>query len=392
MKSGEAAYIPALTGVRFLAGLFVFLFHYKPLKGSDNPLARQLVGMFNEMYTGVGLFFVLSGFLICYIYYSTAQLEKGFLKKYFVRRFARIFPIFFLLTTAYFIYWAFHGKDDWKFLGIYFANITLIKGFSQSLMFTGIFQTWSLTVEETFYFLAPLIFILHKKYKVFWLQVPVLVGFGLLCVLIFSIFPIMGFFQDNYFMFMATFFGRCFEFFVGMKLALIVLARGRQMAPVNTRMKFPAATAAGIILIILCLLLMSSIRAGAGVEHATRTVQGLMINNLLFPSAVVIFFYGLIYERSWVERFFASRPIELLGKSSYAFYLIHAGFVADFVYPLMRWTALNFVALQVLAILIFVLIERPLYQWITRRAHSPRPQTAKFPERVLTDKPQTINP
>ncbi len=366
MKSGEPAYLPALTGVRFLAGLFVFLFHYKPLGGSDHPVARQLVGIFNEMYTGVGLFFVLSGFLICYIYYSGSELKKDFLKKYFVRRFARIFPIFFLLTTAWYIYWVFNGRDDWNFFGIYLANITLIKGFSQSLAFTGIFQTWSLTVEETFYFLAPLIFLIHKKYKIFWLQVPVLFAIGGLCLLIFAIWPFKGFFQHDHFMFMTTFFGRCFEFFVGMKLALILMKSGREIAPARGR--FPFATIAGITLIILCLWSMSWLtnEYASNASHAVDLYTGLFLHNFIFPLTVALFFYGLIYERTWVQSFFASRPLELLGKSSYAFYLIHAGFIANFVYPIMRWTWLNFIALQVIAILIFLLIERPLYLWIVR--------------------------
>ncbi|HYF29751.1 MAG TPA: acyltransferase [Chitinophagaceae bacterium] len=388
MKSGDATYIPALTGVRFLAGFFVFLFHYKPLKSSDNPIVQQVVGVFNEMYTGVGLFFVLSGFLICYIYYQGASLKKDFLKNYFLRRFARIYPIFFLLTTAYFIYTAmYHGRADLKFLGIYFTNITLIKGFSQTLMFTGIFQTWSLTVEETFYFLAPLMFILHRKYGKLWWQVPVLISFGLLCVLIFSIIPLYGFFQDTYFLFMATFFGRCLEFFMGIQLALIVLRSGREKRASTA--KFPVITALGISLLLLCLYGMSSIRAYFNLNYSVEHPLGLIVNNLVFPFTVAMFFYGLIYERSWVQRFFASKPVELLGKSSYAFYLIHAGFIAGFVFKLTNSNLYTFLLLEVLAISIFLLIERPLYRWITKAAECPPSPATGYYKEVLADKPQT---
>ena len=362
----QVDYIPALTGVRFLAGLFVFLFHYKPLNTSTNPLVQQLVGVFNEMYTGVGLFFVLSGFLICYIYYSQASLRKDFLKKYFVRRFARIWPIFFLLTTAYFIYHAYHGKDDSKFIGIYLLNITFLKGFSQTLMFTGIFQSWSLTVEETFYFLAPIVFLVRRKYKVFWLQMPVIIGIGLLLVFIFSLYPFHGFFRDTYFMTIATFFGRCFEFFVGMQLAFIVLKAGTLQKPFYPSIRFPFATVLGIACMLLCLLAMSSLRAQFKTDYATLTRWGLFLNNIVFPTTVAIFFYGLIYERTWVQRFFASKLIELLGKSSYAFYLIHAGFIAGFVFQLTRRNLPTLLLLEALSILIFLLIERPLYRWIVR--------------------------
>ncbi|MGB8194688.1 MAG: acyltransferase [Chitinophagaceae bacterium] len=379
MKPAAPGYIPALTGVRFLAGLFVFLFHYKPLRSWDNPAAQQLAGVFNEMYTGVGLFFVLSGFLICYIYYPLARIEKDFLKTYFIRRFARIFPIFFLITTLYFVYWSLHGRDSFKFLGIYLMNITLVKGFSKTFMFTGIFQSWSLTVEETFYFLAPFIFIITRRFRTFWLQAPVIVGLGCIVTLFFSLYPFYGFFKDTQFLLMGTFFGRCIEFFIGMQLALMVLRSKKPVASAGSGSKFPLATVAGLVLMALCLFGMSSISNYYGIKYSTDHPLGIFANNIVFPLTVATFFYGLIYERSWVQRFFAWGPVELLGKSSYAFYLIHAGFVAEFIHPLTNQPFFTFIMLQLLAILIFFLIERPVYRWIVRFDKRTAQSQGRFP-------------
>jgi len=94
---------------------------------------------------------------------------------------------------------------------------------------------------------------------------------------------------------------------------------------------------------------------------------GMAVNHLMFPLAVVIFFYGLICERSWVQRFFASKPVELLGKSSYAFYLIHAGYIAEWVHGFTRINFYTFLILQAMSIAIFFFIERPLYRLIIQK-------------------------
>lgn len=365
MKPTAHNYIPALTGVRFLAAFFVFLFHYRPFRGSGNPVLEAFSHMSYQMFTGVGLFFVLSGFLICYTYYSSAKLENGFLKNYFVRRIARIFPVFFLLTTAYFIYWAFQGRNSWNDLGIYFMNITLLKGFFPSIMYTGILQAWTLTIEETFYLLAPLIFILHRLYKLFLGQALVLFGVGLLFIIGFYYAVEGSLFRGLNFFFMATFFGRCFEFFVGMQLAFMLLRSPVTEKPQAAR--FPLATMLGSISIVIYLFLMSRWHIALQASNPVKYAGQILGNNIVFPLIVAIFFYGLIYERSWVQRFFAWKPVELLGKSSYAFYLIHIGLIGHTVHALTNRILLTFLLLQAIAILIFLLVERPLYKLITSR-------------------------
>jgi hypothetical protein len=60
LMTNEKDFFPSLTGVRFIAASCIFLFHYIPFQNNI------FLGVCNELYTGVGLFFVLSGFLIIY--------------------------------------------------------------------------------------------------------------------------------------------------------------------------------------------------------------------------------------------------------------------------------------------------------------------------------------
>src|SRR5262245_41113878 len=79
--------IPALTSLRFLAALLVFLFHFGPEGG-----LWDIVG--GEGHVGVGVFFTLSGFLIT-ARYGDRLARGGSLKTYVLRRVARILPLYY---------------------------------------------------------------------------------------------------------------------------------------------------------------------------------------------------------------------------------------------------------------------------------------------------------
>src|SRR5215831_15770729 len=91
---------PALTALRFLAALLVFLFHFQPTGGVWPIVA-------GEGHVGVGIFFVLSGFLITVRYGERLGRRAVPLREYFLRRAARILPLYYvvfilseLLTTG----------------------------------------------------------------------------------------------------------------------------------------------------------------------------------------------------------------------------------------------------------------------------------------------------
>jgi len=347
--------LPALTGFRFIAASMVFLYHYNPFP--KNSLIGSICG---EMYTGVGLFFVLSGFLICYNYFDEVSLNKSFLKRFFVKRFARIYPVYFILTTILFAYFYFRTHQNHAIL--YLLNITLIKGFSTNYLFSGLIQTWSLTVEECFYFLTPFIFLFIKR-KVFFIQTLFIMGFGVLLVLLFRTFPFHGFFKGYQLVFMATFFGRCLEFFIGIKLALIYkkYKSGKLVYGIKNSYKLPYITIFGLVSVFICLLGLSYITKAFNVPHAVNSFWGLVVNNAIFPLTTAILIFGLVTEKSLLNKVLSSKAIELLGKSSYVFYLIHAGLYADII---AKYTGhhiiVTYICIQAFSMIIFLLIEKPL--------------------------------
>ncbi len=111
------------------------------------------------MWTGVDLFFVLSGFLIASQLF--AQVSAGKIisfREFFLKRFFRIIPAYLVTVGLYFSFPFFREREQlpplWKFL-------TFTQNFGLNLRTGGAFShAWSLCVEEHFYLLLPLVLVL----------------------------------------------------------------------------------------------------------------------------------------------------------------------------------------------------------------------------------------
>jgi peptidoglycan/LPS O-acetylase OafA/YrhL len=352
MKSQKnESHIPALTGLRTLAAWLVFLQHYNPF-GSwpEEHLAWKLV---NECHIGVSIFFVLSGFLITKNYFE----KKDFsFFSYLKNRFARIFPLFFLLSSLGFLA-SYFQTDTLESAWLYLANFTLLKGFFSDFYLSGIPQTWSLTVEETFYFLAPFLFFLISKSWTWLALLPWLfLGLGFSLVHLGGNESPFGFVSSKGFMLVFTFFGRSLEFFAG-----IFLATSLHRWPKKN--VFPIYTLAGCLFSGLSLFLLAF--AKGKFEFGLYSAQGFWINGLLLPYlGVAVLLAGLILEKSWLQQWLSSGLMVLLGKSSYAFYLIHVGFLARIFTDWGIHASIKFLLFNILSILLFYSVEEPLRKWI----------------------------
>jgi peptidoglycan/LPS O-acetylase OafA/YrhL len=382
-------YIPALTGVRALAAYLVFISHFYYVFGESIPQSVQK--FFREFHIGVTIFFVLSGFLIAFRYYDNFSLNKYWFKQYLKNRVARIYPMYFLLTicafvAAYFTHdEAVTGGSEHP-IGILLMNITFVRGFFNDYKFSGIAQGWSLTVEECFYFSAPFMFFAAKKWGKSYLQPIVITAFGFILVLIFRNISWYGFFGNFTFMMLNTFLGRCFEFFAGIMLALFIKKNGFGR---SNRIMF---TYIGFFLVFFCIWIMSVLPVLPGDSFGQQNPLGIITNNYLLAAAITLFFYGLLTEGSALKKVLANRFVELLGKSSYIFYLIHLGFMYNLLHGginrLNEWVfgvydqwgvdwvspfqsdqlnlVLVFVLLNAVSILLFKTIEEPLNHYIRK--------------------------
>ena len=353
-------YYPALTGIRAVAAYLVFIHHFNPF--TEKLAGRTVNYFFGELHTGVTFFFVLSGLLICLKYYDSFDKKLLSFYNYMIKRFARIYPVYFLILTLNFIYYNntffFENtpvQNGWFY---YIGGITFLKGFFEGHATTFVGQSWSLTVEETFYLLAPLTFILiHRKKQSLYILPAMLIIFG--CILVFVFYNnYTGFFKSFRFMFSYTFFGRCIEFFTGIFLALLYKRSVREVK------KSAWFTYAGLLNIFICIWLLSTFRNED--HYGDYHPAGIFINNVLLPlSGIALLYWGLLTEKSIIRIFLSTSLLSVLGKSSYAFYLVHVGVFSSL---LLNHVSSNFIVLfiflNLISVAIYNFFELPLEKTI----------------------------
>ncbi|MBE7171499.1 MAG: acyltransferase [Williamsia sp.] len=141
-----------LDHLRTLAIGLVFLYHYGHL--FPHPAWTATIGKFG--WTGVDLFFVLSGYLIASQLFASVAKTAGFsFRQFFLKRFFRIVPPYWVVVAIYFCFPFVHEREAlaplWKYA-------TFTQNLGLDLRTQGTFShAWSLCIEEQFYLLLPLI-------------------------------------------------------------------------------------------------------------------------------------------------------------------------------------------------------------------------------------------
>ena len=172
-QHGEAR-LPQLDGIRGIAVLMVVWWHYfncqAAVSRSSPDWLKYLWQSTSLSWSGVDLFFVLSGFLITGILIDHAQ-AKNVIRVFFVRRAARILPLYILLLAFAAVAYSIIGqKAQFSHLfdnppsALAFLTFTQNIAMSGQGDFGGSFLgiTWSLAVEEQFYLLWPFVALLCR--------------------------------------------------------------------------------------------------------------------------------------------------------------------------------------------------------------------------------------
>jgi peptidoglycan/LPS O-acetylase OafA/YrhL len=157
--------IPELDGLRGIAILLVLVGHYFSVPGIGT--VSLLNGYWFRLgWTGVDLFFVLSGFLIGGILLEVRDSPRYF-KTFYARRFFRIIPLYYAWILLYMVLTALGGtflatrigsvqKIDISILAHFFFLQNFHEFLKSTVSFWWLSSTWSLAVEEQFYLVAPI--------------------------------------------------------------------------------------------------------------------------------------------------------------------------------------------------------------------------------------------
>lgn len=299
--------IKGLTGVRGLAALYVALYHFH----FSNPVAAQQANSFlGHGYIAVDLFFSLSGFVMALTYgrWFTDGYSVEAHKDFLLRRVARIYPLYLLMTLAVVM-------ASWLGLSAR-GDITTVKALSNLLMIQawGITNSllgpaWSISVEWAVYLLFPalVLLILRGGHWRTVVAIAACVGvLGLLCS------------SDTWWMlggqtsrhgpldlYMGDSVGPLLRCVAGFSLGLAAyrLKDIRWIRKLGSSSPCQLAAAAVLVLLLQ--------------QYGNDVALALM-----FPIMIVM----LYCNRGPLSAFMGSRPIHLLGTWSYSLYLIHTKF------------------------------------------------------------------
>jgi peptidoglycan/LPS O-acetylase OafA/YrhL len=338
----------ALDGLRGIAILLVFVYHY----GNTGVIhghafaVRALGALCSFGWSGVDLFFVLSGFLITGILFDTRS-DPHYYTNFYGRRALRIFPVFYLFAAVLFfvgLRWPVLVGSGWKPGHLAFL---LYVGYPAALIWPAlvgvplrIAHLWSLSLEEQFYMVWPwLIAKLRNPLKACGIAI-----IGAL-VLRFSLTALNWNGSGWAYGFLLS---RVDS--LGMGAAIALLMRSSRKS-ILQQWAIPGLTISAILFVMLALHCYS-----ADQYNATITVWGI--------SLVAVFYGCLLVISLRHERIFALPVLRMFGKYSYGMYLFHAPLMPllELLKPTLHFAYVPFCLAVNLAIaaVSFHLFEQPI--------------------------------
>lgn len=166
-------HLAPLDGFRGLAIILVMIQHFAIISPTA-PAGGHIMAFADGGWLGVDLFFVLSGYLITGILIDSKGASNYF-SKFYIRRAFRILPLFLLIAVLSFIViplsgllppdkaarFGSVGDDQWMYW-LFLSNIAIAKfgSFRHGIMDV----TWSLSIEEQFYIVWPILVLIFRKH------------------------------------------------------------------------------------------------------------------------------------------------------------------------------------------------------------------------------------
>ena len=315
MGSSTENHIHALTGIRFVAALGVFIHHMLGNLGItflNCPLGDG----------GVTFFFVLSGFILTYVY-ADRLTQKRKLGRFYFTRWARIWPLH-VVTLGIYIFCFMklqHIYNNSEPTQRLIANAFLLQSWvpSYSWCFSFNSVSWSISTEAFFYLMFPLLILRRGR---FWIKY-LLATVGIL-IFIFAVYalsariPQTGWAAVNPLVHCFPFV-RLFEFMTGMAVGHLFLARPNLCTGQRNFWKDSLIETGAIGLLCVYYYWQFYFPRTVHLPQMFHVLQA-KIGPVLFY-AILIFFFS--HTRGIIGRLMGCRIMVYLGEISFAFYMAH---------------------------------------------------------------------
>lgn len=318
----DSGHVPALNGLRALSVLIVLVSHW--------DLESYVPGGL-----GVGVFFVISGFLITRLLLAEND-EFGSIDvvRFLARRVMRLYPPLLTMVSVVLIYFVvqdrpFDTKAIWSVL-FYYANYFRIFD-PQPLSNLSLTHTWSLSIEEHFYLVYPPLLMMFLARR--WRLISGLVGGCVLSLVLRCVYYALWGDASSSYIYNAT--ETRMEFIFTGALIAVLCSRteiGRLLSRIDNRL----ILCAGIVLILLSILIRDPVYRST-LRFTTQSV-GLL---LLVPVLV----YGPHLMR--IKTAINNRYLDWLGRVSYDLYLLHPPIIAFVIFYIQQRYELNYLTKSV---------------------------------------------
>jgi peptidoglycan/LPS O-acetylase OafA/YrhL len=306
--------IPELDGIRGLAIFLVIICHWIGLEGGS-VLPSKVQGLLIGGWSGVDLFFVLSGFLIGGILLD-AKDSSNYFKVFYIRRFYRILPLYGALCFwSVAVFYAHVGTHDWLFQEKipWYAYLTFGQNFwmakFNAMSSRQIDVTWSLAVEEQFYLTLPLIIRFTSRKSL-----PSLLGIGVLLAPLIRVavwFSLAPAYRDTATFTLAP--CRMDALLLGVLAACAVRSAAWWSWLLAHRTTIRGAS------VILGIGVLEMLHQKMGRNTLALASFGYTVIALFYVTLLLL----AVTESGLVSRLFRSRPLTRLGILAYGLYLFH---------------------------------------------------------------------
>jgi peptidoglycan/LPS O-acetylase OafA/YrhL len=295
---------PELDGLRGVAVLLTILLHYVVRSNFYDNLGPMPVALFlNSLWSGVDIFFVLSGFLIGGIIIDHGS-ATNFAGVFYLRRALRILPVALLTIAAAYLFVPFLDPTNLHQTRVpAYSYLLFINNYWTASGFRGyrpLDPLWSLAIEEQFYLVAPAFFLLAN----FRIRNAVLALIVLLSPLLrahaakFSPWDFTPMRLDG--------------FAAGMLVAILV----RQPRFSN----FQARAQRSVVLAVLGVLAIAVLFSVSPQLDQVRIAYGVTMNSLLAAGVILLL---QMKPGSWLAKGLSQRWLTGTGRLSYFIYLMH---------------------------------------------------------------------
>jgi peptidoglycan/LPS O-acetylase OafA/YrhL len=331
-------YIPGrhftpLDGARGLAVLMVIAIHSDILTGLKSGLRLdKFVGaILRQGGAGVGLFFVLSGFLITGILLDSLG-SAGYFKIFYLRRTLRIFPLYYGFLLVYTVLLPWLGGFQWPqpvglthqtaSLWLYVSNVWCAV-YNTNLTIPAVYHFWTLAVEEQFYLVWPLLVFFAGRRRVLPTSLFLIVAAPLcraICSLYMgghSLLDSLTFCQMD-----SLACGACLAATMRQPMLRERVIRWARYGLISGLI----ASLAGVV--VFSVLIPNRSQYQFQLHDPFKIVSS--VGGILFASLLALLLAG---GKSGLVRFFNQRWLRNVGKYSYSMYLLHAPLIYWLVEP-----------------------------------------------------------